>query len=560
MWPFILILALLVGNACPCTADSDIKLDMGVGTCTETPNSEGDCQRGHLGSFPASKLGRKVSLESCAERCLRCARCHYVSLSISHDDCSWFHTCRLPLQLTRGGATYRSAAVRTDGAAFEAIASSLAAASAAATAAANQPAAKLLAAMRRRDEREALIVLQSAPAAASEPVAGTPKKLLPLHLAIRELQAGDALVAALVDAYPAAAAVEAADDDALPLTLLVERVSPHAQSAAVVALLRAHTPAVQVLRSTPGALSYLPLHIALTTRADEGALLALIAAYPAAAARLGDVRGDLPLHLACEYNASAKVVHALIEAYPQAASTVLEAGVVHVHPRIHGGGGSGGGGNAGSTRGYLPLHLAARHRASLAVIRLLLDAHPPGAWRRGAHGELPLHLATEFIYGDIRSCLSAVEVVSELRRAYAGGVRTRDDAGNTPIDLATSPNDVTAATLAAADCVTGLVTALSDHMAEGRALSAGSLLSTDVAEGSEGRAPSDGADEGNLKHAALFVAAEKQAVYSTSLAHEGPIAEQVDGGARAHGASSPAAYPWPLASCTRDRWRCGLLG
>ena len=137
---------------------------MGVGTCTETPNSEGDCQRGHLGSFPASKLGRKVSLESCAERCLRCARCHYVSLSISHDDCSWFHTCRLPLQLTRGGATYRSAAVRTDGAAFEAIASSLAAASAAATAAANQPAAKLLAAMRRRDEREALIVLQSAPA------------------------------------------------------------------------------------------------------------------------------------------------------------------------------------------------------------------------------------------------------------------------------------------------------------------------------------------------------------------------------------------------------------
>lgn len=67
------------------------------GYCGITPDSEGDCATGDAGSWHA--LARRArSLKRCAALCEGCPRCHYVSLSLKNDDCSWFHSCALPLE------------------------------------------------------------------------------------------------------------------------------------------------------------------------------------------------------------------------------------------------------------------------------------------------------------------------------------------------------------------------------------------------------------------------------------------------------------------------------
>ena len=43
--------------------------------------------------------------------------------------------------------------------------------------------------------------------------------------------------------------------------------------------------------------------------------------------------------------------------------------------------------------GKMPLHLAARHGASVAVVGRLLQHHPHAAAAKDRHGYLPLHLA-----------------------------------------------------------------------------------------------------------------------------------------------------------------------
>ena len=78
----------------------------------------------------------------------------------------------------------------------------------------------------------------------------------------------------------------------------------------------------------------------------------------------------------CTLELSAAVVRALLNAYPQAASQRM----VSTHT------------DEAQSRGYLPLHLAARHRADKAVIALLLAAAPEGVRTAGLYGDLPLHL------------------------------------------------------------------------------------------------------------------------------------------------------------------------
>lgn len=63
--------------------DADGFFALGHGTCAETPASEGDCERGDLGSFRASTWGIRT-LAACAQRCLHCRRCSFVSLSLAH--------------------------------------------------------------------------------------------------------------------------------------------------------------------------------------------------------------------------------------------------------------------------------------------------------------------------------------------------------------------------------------------------------------------------------------------------------------------------------------------
>ena len=83
------------------------------GYCAVTHGGwEGDCERGDSGSWEPHHHGLR-DLAACVERCRRCVRCRYVSFK-PREDCSWFHTCQLPLQTEYGGFT--SVEVRVDAA------------------------------------------------------------------------------------------------------------------------------------------------------------------------------------------------------------------------------------------------------------------------------------------------------------------------------------------------------------------------------------------------------------------------------------------------------------
>ena len=66
------------------------------------------CQLGSSGSWSARENGVN-SLGECAALCQRCPRCAWVSFSLAHDDCSWYHNCTLPLQLKWEGRSFRTA-------------------------------------------------------------------------------------------------------------------------------------------------------------------------------------------------------------------------------------------------------------------------------------------------------------------------------------------------------------------------------------------------------------------------------------------------------------------
>ena len=58
-----------------------------VGYCVQT-DFGGDCENGSLGAWEHVK-----TLAACAERCLGCSRCRYVSFSRKFGDCSWASLC-----------------------------------------------------------------------------------------------------------------------------------------------------------------------------------------------------------------------------------------------------------------------------------------------------------------------------------------------------------------------------------------------------------------------------------------------------------------------------------
>lgn len=76
------------------------------GYCDVTMN-EGNCESTSNGAWPLSKHGIE-DLAQCVERCRRCTRCRYVSFSWAHDECGWFHDCRLPLETKYQGDTYET--------------------------------------------------------------------------------------------------------------------------------------------------------------------------------------------------------------------------------------------------------------------------------------------------------------------------------------------------------------------------------------------------------------------------------------------------------------------
>mgnify|MGYP006159950059 CR=1 FL=1 len=64
------------------------------GFCLET-NLGGDCHDDSLGSWkvPARLITWHAAEHFCIQRCFRCERCTFVSLSLRHHDCSWFDFC-----------------------------------------------------------------------------------------------------------------------------------------------------------------------------------------------------------------------------------------------------------------------------------------------------------------------------------------------------------------------------------------------------------------------------------------------------------------------------------
>jgi len=64
------------------------------GYCDKTVKA-GDCRAGSKGMLdllPHEAMSWVGAAEACMRRCHRCERCHYVSLSIKWQDCSWYHS------------------------------------------------------------------------------------------------------------------------------------------------------------------------------------------------------------------------------------------------------------------------------------------------------------------------------------------------------------------------------------------------------------------------------------------------------------------------------------
>ena len=77
-----------------------------VGYCGVTAD-EGDCARSDKGSWALGKYQIRHLVE-CVARCRGCARCRYVSYSPAHDECAWYHSCRMPLETAYQGDTYQT--------------------------------------------------------------------------------------------------------------------------------------------------------------------------------------------------------------------------------------------------------------------------------------------------------------------------------------------------------------------------------------------------------------------------------------------------------------------
>ena len=67
-------------------------LSRGIGACGATENG-GDCDTDDQGAWPMAPP--RHSLATCIAMCRCCERCHYISYSAQHEDCSWFTACQL---------------------------------------------------------------------------------------------------------------------------------------------------------------------------------------------------------------------------------------------------------------------------------------------------------------------------------------------------------------------------------------------------------------------------------------------------------------------------------
>ena len=73
------------------------------GFCGHTVDDVGDCDGGNSGSWHIrSATSWDQAEERCRAHCASCARCHYISYSLHHRDCSWHAVCDLARLQTTG--------------------------------------------------------------------------------------------------------------------------------------------------------------------------------------------------------------------------------------------------------------------------------------------------------------------------------------------------------------------------------------------------------------------------------------------------------------------------
>jgi hypothetical protein len=69
---------------------------------------EGDCRAGAKGSYMLRARWRAEALRECASRCLRCARCAHLSVSVRFADCSWYADCDHPTRLRQSPSGFET--------------------------------------------------------------------------------------------------------------------------------------------------------------------------------------------------------------------------------------------------------------------------------------------------------------------------------------------------------------------------------------------------------------------------------------------------------------------
>ena len=80
------------------------------GYCELTDEESGNCETDDRGSIRLSAEAAtfRQSAQECAERCLGCAQCRFISFSARHRDCSWFHACDVRDLHTPAGASHHT--------------------------------------------------------------------------------------------------------------------------------------------------------------------------------------------------------------------------------------------------------------------------------------------------------------------------------------------------------------------------------------------------------------------------------------------------------------------
>lgn len=75
----------------------------------------GDCERGQAGTWRVgvdmgSLGGGPIwSIDDCTERCRRCSRCQWISLSHAHQQCDWYSSCNTSkLRRNFGAETFKT--------------------------------------------------------------------------------------------------------------------------------------------------------------------------------------------------------------------------------------------------------------------------------------------------------------------------------------------------------------------------------------------------------------------------------------------------------------------